>query len=238
MYKKLKLLTLILLSLSVYFIYNKENKNNLIYITIGDSLSLGENSYGGINYGYSDYFKDYLKKENKLLVYNKSYTSKTKTITELYNDLLVDEVITIDTENYNIRRLLSDADIVSISIGLNDIILEANKEKYLTEYKEDRIIKNIIDKYKILIKEIKKYYKKEIYIIGYYENNTKYDEMLKKINKKYKKLAGEQNDIFIDTEFLSNNNKYFDNPDSYYPNNLAYKEISRKIIEEYKKKNE
>ena len=66
MYKKLKLLTLILLSLSVYFIYNKENKNNLIYITIGDSLSLGENSYGGINYGYSDYFKDYLKKENKL----------------------------------------------------------------------------------------------------------------------------------------------------------------------------
>ncbi len=89
-----------------------------------------------------------------------------------------------------------------------------------------------------MIKEIKKYYKKEIYIIGYYENNTKYDEMLKKINKKYKKLAGEQNDIFIDTEFLSNNNKYFDNPDSYYPNNLAYKEISRKIIEEYKKKNE
>lgn len=235
MHKKIKFITLIILSLSVYFIYNKENDNNRIYIALGDSLSLGENSYGGVNYGYSDYFKDYLEKNNLLQIYNKNYTSKTKTITDLYNDLLLDEVITLDTENYSIRRLLSDADIVSISIGLNDIILESSKEKYITEYKEERIIDRITDKYKTLIKEIKKYYKKKIYIIGYYKNNTRYDNLITRLNTEYKKIAKDNEDIFIDTEFMSQNEKYFDNPDSYYPNNLAYKEISKKMIKEYEK---
>lgn len=233
MHKKIKLVILILLTSSVYFIYNFTNKSNITYITLGDSISLGENSYGAISYSYSDYFKDYLEKNDKLAFYDKSYTSKNKTITELYNDLLIEETMTINNPNHNIRRMLSDADIVSLSIGLNDIILEVNRENYITEYKENRIVEEIANKYKKLINEIRKYYKNTLYVIGYYENGTKYDNILKKLNEKYKNICQKNNDIFIDTTILSKNEKYFNNPNSYYPNANGYKEISKIMINEY-----
>lgn len=237
MQKKIKLVILILLTSSVYFIYNMTNNSNITYIAIGDSISLGENSYGAISYSYSDYFKDYLEKNDKISLFNKTYTSKNKTITDLYNDLLIEETMTIDNPNHNIRRLLSDADIVSLSIGLNDIILEVNRENYITEYKEDRIVEEIIKKYKKLLIEIRKYYKNPLYIIGYYENNTKYDRILLKLNEKYKSICKKNNDIFIDTTILSKDEKYFDNSNSYYPNANGYKEISKIMINEYEHTN-
>lgn len=236
MKKKLKLIILLLAVSSIYIIYNLNNKNNITYISIGDSLSLGENSYGATSYGYSDYFKDYLEKNKLLSNYNKAYTSKTKAINDLYNEVLMDELITVDNNTYNLKRLLRDSEIVSLSIGLNDIIFEYNlKNGNLTTYEENRIINNIFNKYKNLIEELKKYYHYPIYVISYYENNTKYDRLIKKLNYKYKNYCEEMGDIYVDTSFISKNNLYFDNPSSYYPNNLAYKKISEKMIRLYQK---
>ena len=44
-YKKIIILTVI--SLSVYFIYLVTNKNNITYISLVDSISIGQNAYGG-----------------------------------------------------------------------------------------------------------------------------------------------------------------------------------------------
>lgn len=234
MKKHLKLIVLLLAVSSIYLIYNLNNKNNITYISIGDSLSLGENSYGATNYGYSDYFKDYLEKNNLLATYNKTYTSKTKTINDLYKEVLLDDQTLIDNNSYNLKRLLRDSEIVSLSIGLNDLIFEYSlKNGQITEYEEDRIINTVFNNYKNLIEEIKKYYHYPIYIIGYYENNTKYDYLIRKLNNRYKNYCEEENDIYIDTSFISNNKIYFDNPSSYYPNNLAYKKISQKMIRLY-----
>lgn len=236
MKKHLKLIIFIITIISIYLIYTLTNKNNLIYVSIGDSLSLGENSYGATNYGYSDYFKDYLQKNELLSGYNKTFTDKTKTINDIYKDLLTDKKTLIENNSYNLKRLLREAHIVTMSIGLNDLIFEYNiNQKPLTIYEEDRIVTKVFDNYQNLIQEIKKYYKYPIYIIGYYENNTKYDNLIKKLNAKYKKYSKKNNDIYIDTTFISKNNIYFDNPNSYYPNNLAYKEISKKIIRLYQK---
>lgn len=234
MKKKLKLIVLILTVASTYIIYNLNNQNNITYISLGDSLSLGENSYGATNYGYSDYFKDYLEKNNLLSIYNKTYTSKTKTISDLYKDVLLEDLTTVDNSSYNLKRLLRDSEILSLSIGLNDIIFEYNlKNTPLTDYEEDRIINKIFDNYKNLLKEIKKYYHYKIYVIGYYQANSKYDSLIKKLNIKYKNYCKEVEDIYIDTTFLSKNKIYFDNPSSYYPNNQGYKEISKKMIRLY-----
>ena len=72
----------------------------------------------------------------------------------------------------------------------------------------------------------------EYYIYG---NHLNIKGTIKKLNAKYKKYSQKNNDIYIDTTFISKNNIYFDNPNSYYPNNLAYKEISKKIIRLYQK---
>ena len=57
--RKLKLLTLIILSSTVFFIYNKTNYNNITYTSLGDSLAVGIDSYGQRTYSYSDYVKEY-----------------------------------------------------------------------------------------------------------------------------------------------------------------------------------
>lgn len=238
MKKHLKLFILLITIISIYLIYNLTNKNNLIYTSIGDSLSLGENSYGATSYGYSDYLKTYLENRNLLSLYSKTYTSKTKTITDLYNDLLIEEQIIIDNENYNLKRLLRESQILTISIGLNDLIFEYNLQNNpITEYEENRIVNKVFNNYLNLITEIKKYYHKKIYVIGYYENNTKYDPLIRKLNSKYKKNCESQEDIFIDTTFISNNKSYFDNPSSYYPNIKAYEQIANKIIKIYEQNN-
>lgn len=238
MKKHLKLILLIIAISSIYFIYQLTNQNNLIYTSIGDSLSLGENSFGATTYGYSDYIRDYLEKENLLSAYNKSYTSKTKTITDLYNDLLTEEVVTIDRNTYNLKRLLRESQLLTISIGLNDLIFEYNvQKKPITEYEENRIVDKVFENYQNLMIEIKKYYQKDIYVIGYYENNTKYDGLIRKLNSKYKELCKKNEDIFIDTSFLSNHSSYFDNPSSYYPNTKGYEQIASKIIRIYEEQN-
>ena len=65
-----KLLILITISLAVYFIYNNTNNKTLKIMSIGDSYSLGINSYGIKDYGYIDYYKDLLEEENKEVIIN------------------------------------------------------------------------------------------------------------------------------------------------------------------------
>ena len=150
-YKKIIILTVI--SLSVYFIYLVTNKNNITYISLGDSLSIGQNAYGGNSYGYTGYFSDYLRKGHNLNITTTYFNSKNKDISTLYNDILKNESILIDNNNYNLKRLLQEADVITISIGLNDIIYEyslKNKKK-LSKYEEDRIISYIEDNFNNLI---------------------------------------------------------------------------------------
>ena len=58
-----KIIFILILFLSCYFIYNLTIDSKINYLTIGDSLSSGINIYGIKQYGYSDYVKDYLKEK-------------------------------------------------------------------------------------------------------------------------------------------------------------------------------
>ena len=66
------------------------------------------------------------------------------------------------------KQALRDANILTISIGLNDLIYRKSIQTNNIGNKEDIIIQNIMIDLDELITEIKKYYKYEIYIIGYY----------------------------------------------------------------------
>ena len=220
-YKKIIILTVI--SLSVYFIYLVTNKNNITYISLGDSLSIGQNAYGGNSYGYTGYFSDYLRE------------GKNKDIPTLYNDILKNESILIDNNNYNLKRLLQEADVITISIGLNDIIYEYSlkNKKELSKYEEDRIISYIEDNFNSLIQEIKKYTTKKIIVVGYPTNNVKYKNLIQKLNTKYKKICQSNTDIFIDSDKLLNNEKYFELKNNLFPNDQGYKKIAENIIKSY-----
>lgn len=80
MNKITKLIILIFLSCSVYFIY-QQTKNSVVTITnIGDNLALGINPYGIKETSYSDYIKDYLNKDTEKVIINNEFSNKELSI--------------------------------------------------------------------------------------------------------------------------------------------------------------
>ena len=82
-----KLLILILLSMSVLIIYNETNNRNYNILNIGDSISLGTNSYGIKDYSYIDYYKDYLENNKYKVIVNNNYSNKELSIKELLQEI-------------------------------------------------------------------------------------------------------------------------------------------------------
>lgn len=232
MNRKKKLLVLLLLSLSVYFIYQISDKKNFIYSVIGDSLSMGENSYGGYTYGYEDYLRDYFKK----IEFIDFYTNKNENINTLYNKLLKDSIEVINNKSYNLKRVITESNIVTISIGLNDLIYESyiNKNEFKSQYKEDKIVGYVYKNFKILMNELLKY-NSSIFVVGYPEK-SEYKSIIKKLNKKYKNYCKNNKITFIDSNKLLVKEEYFDNKNSIFPNTKGYKKMAEKIIKVYKNK--
>ncbi|MBQ9019568.1 MAG: SGNH/GDSL hydrolase family protein [Bacilli bacterium] len=217
MSRPIKLLILIILSLSVYFIYQSTKETNIKILTLADGLSLGINSFGIKEYSYVDYYKDYLEKTNK----------KVNLIKYSKEDLSIHEALKEIKNNNTLKRDLLESHILIINLGYNDLVYKMSLEEDITISELNKIVKEIDKEYKLLIKEIRKYYKKEIIVIGYPKSNKEdyYSNIgIRKLNKVL------NTNTFIDTySLLYNRNKYFSNPNSYYPNRNGYLKIAQEL---------
>lgn len=235
--KHYKFLIFILICLTIFLIFKINNHHNMNYTSLGDSFSLGEDAYGRIDYGYSDYVKDYLANENKLNRYIKSFSTKQTSINSLYQDIVTNKKIKLDNHEVNIKQTLRETNILTLSVGLNDLIYQLSITQNLTEGVIDKIIFEIEKDFNRLITEIKKYYTQDIYVVGYYNiypENQLYEKSIKKLNKIYK---NNKDVIYIDTYTLFENNKeYLPNFFNYHPNREGNVAISKLIIEKITKK--
>lgn len=235
--KHKKLIMLILTIISIFFIYKINNKNNINYTTIGDGFSVGIDSYGVIDYGYSDYIKDYLEKNNKLNRYIKSFSYQNISIETLYEQILSNKKLKLGEEEINIRKTLRETNILTLSIGLNDLLYQFNITKEQTPNSINSALKEIEKNFNNLIDEIKKYYPKEIYVMGYYNvilENEQLNKAIKSLNKIYEK---NENVIYVPTyELFKNNPSFCSNPNSIYPNRIGYQAIANEFIVKISKK--
>ena len=226
MKKLLKLLLLLLLNISVYFIYNS-TKNSVYTITsLGDGVSLGINSYAIDDYSYADYYKDFkLKKKDKVKIID-SYSKKEMSITSLTEKIKTDNKLKED---------LNSSNILFLTIGYNDLLYKIKLEENLTNSRLLSITREIDKSYNKLLKEIRKYYKRKIIVVGYFKSN-KDDYYVNKGIKELNNILSKNSDvIFIETYNLLNNRKeYFSNPNSYYPNIKGYELIGKSIIDTVK----
>ena len=232
-----KLIMLILTIISIFFIYKINNKNNINYTTIGDGFSVGIDSYGIIDYGYSDYIKDYLEKKDKLNRYVKSFSYQSISTETLYEQILSNKKIKLRDEEINIRKALRETNVLTLSIGLNDLLYHINITKEQTSNSINKSLKEIEKNFNILITEIKKYYPKEIYVMGYYNvmpENEQLNQAIKKLNQIYE---NNENVIYIPTyELFENNPSFCSNPNSIYPNRIGYQAIANEFIVKISKK--
>jgi len=221
MNRPIKLLILILLSLSVYFIYQLTKESNIQILSLGDGLSKGINSYTIVESSHLNYYEEYLKSKNIKVKVISDYSKE---------DLTIHELLELVKNNNYLKRDLMESHLLFITVGYNDLLYKLSLEDNISIPKLNKIIDEINIEYKELLKEIKKYYKNEIIIVGYPRTN-KDDYYLNLGIRKLNRLLN--TNTFIDTyNLLNNRNKYFSNPKSYYPNRLGYK----RIYEEIKKK--
>lgn len=228
MKKILKLSVIIILLLIIFIIYNVSKTDKLNYIALGDSLAEGMNPYGEIGYSYTDYLADYLKNNNKLSSYTKKYTKSGYITDNIINDI---------NNNNELKKDLRESDLVTISIGANDFLKNINlREMTVNNIKEIKTTTtDIFPKIEKTIKEVRKYAKNKIIIVGYYNpipflfntNSNDLDTLFAYIDEEYQRIADVYDCYYISLYLLfKNNSEYLPNPADIHPNLEGYRKIA------------
>lgn len=224
-----KLIIFLLIIFTIFVIYKSNHYNYFNYTALGDGYALGINSYGEQGYGYSDFLKDKFRKEKKLNIYSKEFASKDQSINNLQEIIVTNKKITSNSKEKNIKQTLRESDLVTLSIGLNDLIYHITITPNMNEYKLEKIMIDIEKDIKELVNEINKYYQKQIYVIGYPEipiENKYIREGIEMLNKIYVNL---DNIVYVSTDNIIDSSDFLYSK-SIYPRTLAYEKVTGKII--------
>lgn len=209
-------------------IYNVYKEKGIYYLALGE---LPKDQY---RYEYQDYVIDYFKENKMLKKYNKNFLRENYN-TETFLDLINNSETSINEgEKETITKAIDRSNLITISLGNNELEEIINKNKRMINYKE---IDNIFINYDKILSKIRLLTKTPIIIIGYF--NT-YDKEDSNIDKTYIYAESKLNDfleyentyiIKLYNEFK--NSIYTEKLDKISPSIEGYKYISNKIIEIY-----
>lgn len=218
---------ILILFLSCYFIYNITKNDKIYYLTIGDYLSKETSENGNIVPGYSTYIKEYLEKNNKLKGYNSTFTNKDYRIIDIAKALEYNE----KKQNMSLNYLIKESDLITISLGMNELYYKLEKDTYNIYTYIDEMINN----YEKILTYIDSFPSKKVFILGYYNVLEKNDDIFNYANYKLKQLCNKHNYIYLDLSNIFNNNpRYFNTKHNIIPNKEGYKKISQIIVEKIK----
>ena len=240
---KEKLIIFILIILFIFFTYFFFKEDKLNYVSLGDSVAAGHNPYGEIGYGYTNYLKDYLETNNKLKDFINFAVTGYMT-RDIISDINNNREININNRTRNIRQVLRESNIVTISIGANDFMsgitlnnLDLNNiDMYLR--KIDKVSQDIDE----TLKTVREYAKQDIIVIGYYNpfpilyktNPTKIDNLFNYADRKYIEICDKYDINFLSVyNLFKKNSKFLPNPFDIHPNIDGYKAIGNELIKTY-----
>lgn len=168
-----KIFLIIFMFILIFLIYYLNLDQKVYVLSIGDHFIVE-----------SDYHKDidnYLgKKLEKSVIYSNNGDYR---IIDLINDIKDNKKFTYKNNQYTINNTLIKADIIFISIGMNDLRYNKNNNNY--DYVDE-----VISDLDILLKLIRKYSKEKIYIFNYYNFDNDFNNY---INERLKKIADRYN---------------------------------------------
>jgi lysophospholipase L1-like esterase len=222
-----KILVLGIIILSIFIIYLTMLDKKVYYLTLGDEIALGLTSNDYYEKNYTDYVKEYLQEKKLLEKHISEYTTQGYRITDIIND--IENNKEIEDTKITIKNALIKSDLVTLSIGTNDIISKIEDIKKINNIDYNKIKKNIesISKdLEKLLKEIREYCKEDIILIGIYINteNDKINEIIKQANDRFESIAIKYKVKYIDLYELLSSKEYA------YPNKEDQKIIGENII--------
>ena len=232
--------------LVIIFFITQDKK--IYYLSLGDSLAAGQTPNNTIGKSYSDYVSEYLNDRGILEFYTKKFAKSGYRSIDLLNDLEENKKIKVNNKGLTIKHALIKADIVTLSIGSNDLFYKLNlsNEFDLNQYDDiytyvDESISDI-DK---LLYELRKSCKEEIMVFGFYNPFTNFSSSLANTvepviiyaNEKMKALIKKYDMTYIDIHdtFLANDN-YLPSKLEIHPTIEGYRAMSEKTIELINKK--
>ena len=210
MKKIILVLFLFFLCYACYFIYNHTESNKKYILAIGDEIAA------------NPCIKDL----------NTDFTNKDYHLNDLVNIIKYNEEIEINDKYESIHKLLKQADILIISIGMNDIYYKLNEDIFeIYTY-----LNNLINEYEELLKLISHYDYQQVYILNYYNISNKNTDLFTYINYKLNKLTTSYNYTYLDiSKILNNNSNYYLKNSDFSLNNKGYCQIFNLMVEKTKK---
>ena len=180
----------------VFLIYLSTIDTKVYYLNLSDSYSSEEPNY-------SSYFNDYLKENKKLEKYISEFNINDYRITDLTRMIEDNKKIKINDSEQTIKNALIKADLLTFSIGMNDINYKIGNASIneLYDY-SDEILKDA----EILFIILREYCKEDIIMLNYYNiYDSEYDEIFNYINSKLDEIASEYNIKVIDLNNIVSN---------------------------------
>ena len=222
-----KIIFILILFLSCYLIYKFTFNDKYDYLVIGDAISKGVNIYDTKVYGYSYYVRDYLKENKKLKSFNDSFTNSGYRISDIIRMIKYNETKNVNGYEYNINKLIKEADIITISLGMNELYYKFNNDTVnIYNYMND-----IVSEMDELLGLINRFEHKDVIVLGYYNVLDKIDEV-NYINVKLKDIVSKREYTYVSLDNLfSNNPNLLYKKDNFVPNNYGYLKISQIIVE-------
>jgi len=163
MKKKLIIIVILgtILSVIIYFY----TRNDEITITaIGDGLSIGMTPYDIEGYSFNDYLKEDYIVEHKLKNYIYEFASAGMTVKDLIYDIKENKKLNIKNETIEIQRAINEADILTVAIGIDELLKIKITSRVREEFQENL---------KELFSMIKMLNQNKVIVIGLYNNRVK-----------------------------------------------------------------
>ncbi len=242
-----KLILGLVVFLSVFVIYLGTNDKKMNYIALGDSLAKGQNPYGEINYGYADYIANYLERNDLLKFYTKDFAESGDKISDLLEKIKDNRTVQVGDQIINIKSTLRESDLVTISIGANDFIKSFQLESLVQDLSDENLLKKvdeILPQLDEVLKEVRKYAKNEIIVVGYYNPlpratklvEEKIDQLFSYADQAYQNICKKYDITYLGIyDTFKNHDDYLPNPMDIHPNIKGYEAISNIVIDHLEK---
>lgn len=220
--RKKIILTILVGSVLTFFIYKTFYHEDMNIMTLGDGVGSGLTAYNIKGYSYNDYLRDYYEKNKLLKEYITEFSNPEETTETLI--LKLQNNYTLESTGLSITQAISKAKILTISIGMNEL---SHKMEIETEEIETYI--NNIEK---ILKLLRIYNKKEIFLTSLYETSFLNNSKVTEINNRLKQLCDTYQVHYIDITNILKNKEYLFNNTSFYFNYRGHRYISEQILKQ------
>ena len=219
MKKKIIAIALIgaILSVIIYF-FTKSDE--LTIVSIGDGLSLGMTPYGIEGKSFNDYLKEDYEHRHKLKEYIHEFANSGKTVKELIYEIKENTTLVIKEEEIEIQQAINEADILTISIGMDELANKRITNQIKNEYLEDL---------EELLSMIKMLNNKKVIVVSLYTWGRNDLLTIEKLNASIRDIALSNNFLFVDINKILLNKEYYLSEESYYINYIGHKMIYNEI---------